>query len=78
MISWKACWNKDLAEGVDHAEDHPDVDHLGIGGGRQGAGQAHKAGEHSVGNFLEEYSCLQGGQDKEDGEVDLDDDGQVV
>ena len=32
-----------LEEGVDHAEDHPDVDHLGVGGRRQGAGQADKA-----------------------------------
>ena len=29
---------QDLAEGVDDAEDHPDVDHLDIGGGGQGAG----------------------------------------
>ena len=33
----------DLAEWVDHAEDHPDVDHLGIRGCGQGARQAHKA-----------------------------------
>ena len=64
-----------MAEWVDHAEDHPDVDHLGIRGRRQGAGQAHKAAER---NLTDNYSSLQGGQDEEDGEVDLDDDCQVV
>ena len=34
---------KDLREGVEHAEDHPDVNHLGVGGGRQGAGEPDKA-----------------------------------
>ena len=24
----------DLSEGVEHCEDHPDVDHLDVGGGR--------------------------------------------
>ena len=28
---------KNLAKWVDNAKDHPDVDHLSIGGGRQGA-----------------------------------------
>ena len=35
--------NKDLREWVEHAEDHPDVDHLGVRGGRQGAGEPDKA-----------------------------------
>ena len=32
-----------LQEGVEHAEDHPDVDHLGVGGRWQGARQTDKA-----------------------------------
>ena len=33
---------EDLQEGVDHAEDHPDVNHLGIRRRRQGAGETNK------------------------------------
>ena len=33
---------EDLEEGVEHAEDHPDVDHLGIRRCRQGARETNK------------------------------------
>ena len=45
-----------LEEGVDHAEDHPDVDHLGIGGRWQGAGQTDKAERYFY--FFEEMQLL--------------------
>ena len=35
--------DENLRERVEHAEDHPDVDHLGVRGGRQGAGETDKA-----------------------------------
>ena len=34
---------EDLGKGVEHTEDHPDVNHLGVRGRRQGAGEADKA-----------------------------------
>ena len=67
---------EDLAEWVDHAEDHPDVDHLGVGGRWQGARQTDKAEKSCWFCFtVEKYVRLQSRQDKEDSEVDLDDDG---
>ena len=39
---------EDFREWVEHTKDHPDVDHLCIRGGRQGAGKANEAGKMSL------------------------------
>ena len=69
---------EDLQEGVEHAEDHPDVDHLGIRRRRQRARETNKTVEESVRNNVFSKLYLQGCKNEEDGEVDLDDDVQVV
>ena len=72
------CVEEDLQEGVEHAEDHPDVDHLGIRRRRQRARETNKTVEESVRNNVFSKLYLQGCKNEEDGEVDLDDDVQVV
>ena len=49
---------EDLEEGVEHAEDHPDVDHLGIRRRRQGAREANKTVDKWVIDNVSSY--LQG------------------
>ena len=60
-------------EDPEHCEDHPDVNHLDIGGGWQELGDSDEAEKSflDIQLTLEAYS--QGSQDQEDGEVDLDD-----
>ena len=69
----------DLYEGDDHGEDHPDVQHLHVGGDWQGLGESKKAAKkfnNKVKNRKEENSqCC---QDKKDGEVDFDNHINVV
>ena len=67
---------EDLEEGIEHAEDHPDVDHLGIRRRRQGAREANKTVDKWVIDNVSSY--LQGCKNEEYCEIDLDDDVQVV
>ena len=63
---------RDLSEGVEHGEDHPDVDHLNVRGGGQAARDPNEA--EIIGNSkpLLIYGYLQSGQNEKNGEVDHD------
>ena len=59
----------DLDEGDDHGEDHPYVDHLHVGGHRQGLGKSKKAAtKQKKGKKRENSQCC---KDEKDGEVDF-------
>ena len=61
----------DLDEGDDHGEDHPYVDHLHVGGHRQGLGKSKKAATKSIVEKIEKKENSQGGKDKKYGKVDF-------
>ena len=70
-----------LSEGIDHGEDHPDLDQLDVGGARKGLADPKKAEEHwkfssFFLNQLEEN--LQGGYNKHDGQIDFNDHVKVL
>ena len=72
----------DLYEGDDHGEDHPDVQHLHVGGHWQGLGETKKAATKYVKSRrverIEKRENSQGCEDKKYGEVDFNNHVNVV
>ena len=68
-----------LQEGNCHGEQHPDVNHLDIGSDWQALGDSKEPTKRSHNNNVYKLkSYLQGSQDQEDGEVDLNNQVNVV
>ena len=59
----------DFKEGDDHGEEHPDVDHLEVGGHWQSLGMSQVTARKEVQMFDNYLRHLHGGKDEKDGKV---------